>query len=88
MFVPMSITQGWAIGLGKALAEARIEAGFSGSQLAQILGVTRQRLFDVERERKPFPLKYLDLLPSQIRDAVKAALIEQHRREAERLEES
>lgn len=84
----MSITQGWAVGLGKALAEARIEAGFSGSQLAQILGVTRQRLFDVERERKPFPLKYLDLLPSEIREAVITALIEQHRREAERLEES
>jgi transcriptional regulator with XRE-family HTH domain len=74
--------------IGKTVAAAREAAGLSMAALARLLGVTRQFVWDIETDRKPFPETQLEKLPADMRDTIKSAMIDEHMRQVDRLMDS
>mgnify|MGYP001599507943 CR=1 FL=1 len=69
-----------------ALRNARVSAGLTQRQIAEMLGVTPQFICDIELERRVLGEKYLPLLPPGIRVLVTWAMVNEHRSTIARLE--
>jgi transcriptional regulator with XRE-family HTH domain len=77
-----------AMRIGKDVSAAREAAGMTMAALARLLGVTRQFIWDVESDRRPFPPSQLEKLPPEMRDSIKGAMIDAHMAEVDRLMDS
>lgn len=71
--------------VGKVLAEARQAAGLTMPDLAFLIGTVKQTIWQVETGRKPFPLGWLSRVPDEMREPLKAALLQEAREKIERV---
>ena len=70
---------------GNLITETREAAGLSKSDLARILGVTRQFIQAIEDGKRSFPKGLVGKLPEPLAKPLRAALIDQMMREVDRL---
>lgn len=73
---------------GNMIIELREAAGLTQSDLARILGVNRQFIYQVERGKRPFPKGLVGKLPEPLAKPLRAALIDQMMREVDKLASS
>ena len=64
--------------VSEALREARIRAGLTQRQLAEMFGVTQTCISDIEIGRRGLHEKYLAMLPPEMQPLVRSAMIRQH----------
>jgi transcriptional regulator with XRE-family HTH domain len=60
--------------IGITLRTARLAAGLRQSELAEQMGISPQFLSDLEKGRRTFHDRYLDMLPEMIRVSVAIAV--------------
>jgi transcriptional regulator with XRE-family HTH domain len=71
--------------IGTVLAVARKRAEITQKDVALMLGISPQYLSDMEQGRRAFNERFLDKLPTAMRDEVRAAFIAEHEAAIERL---